>query len=170
VNNFPPNNSPVLILWFSSPRQTIAKRLQESKQSIPHYYLTVDVNMTKVLAVRQAINSTHQGTLKLSPNDFVVKGAALAMRDVPQVNSSWMDTFIRQHHNVDINVAVSTPGGLITPIVVGADCKVRGGARGGQQNEWRWDSIEVDGQEVKWVGLEVDSKMSGDGRGGWTGH
>ncbi len=81
--------------------------------------------MTKTLAVRQAINAAQQGAFKLSPNDFVIKAAALAMSDVPEVNSSWMETFIRQHHNVDISVAVSTPGGLITPIVLAADHKVR---------------------------------------------
>ena len=60
----------------------------------------------------------------MSPNDFVIKAAALALRRVPEANSSWMETFIRQHHSVDISVAVSTDGGLITPIVFGADNKV----------------------------------------------
>ena len=70
------------------------------------------------------MNKTHKGELKLSPNDFVIKASALALREVPEVNSSWMDTFIRRNHNIDISVAVSTDGGLITPIVFGADVKV----------------------------------------------
>lgn len=74
--------------------------------------------------IRKKINETHKGELKLSPNDFVVKAAALALRKVPEVNSSWMETFIRQNHNVDISIAVATDGGLITPIVFGADIKV----------------------------------------------
>ena len=81
--------------------------------------------MTKTLNLRQLINVSHQqDELKLSPNDFVIKAAALALRKVPEVNSSWMETVIRHHHNVDISVAVSTEGGLITPIVFGADNKV----------------------------------------------
>ena len=74
--------------------------------------------------LRKKINKSHEGELKLSPNDFVIKAAALALRKVPEVNSSWMETFIRQNHNVDISVAVATDGGLITPIVFAADTKV----------------------------------------------
>ncbi len=74
--------------------------------------------------LRKQINESHQGALKLSLNDFVIKAAALALRQVPEVNSSWMETFIRQNHNVDISVAVATDGGLITPIVFAADSKV----------------------------------------------
>lgn len=76
--------------------------------------------------LREQINKTHEGELKLSPNDFIIKAAALALRKVPGANSSWMETFIRQNHNVDISVAVATDGGLITPIVFGADTKVQG--------------------------------------------
>lgn len=80
--------------------------------------------------LRQQINKTHAGELKLSPNDFVIKAAALALRKVPEANSSWMETFIRQNHNIDISVAVATDGGLITPIVFAADTKVTWGAGG----------------------------------------
>lgn len=74
--------------------------------------------------LRKNINKMHKGDLKLSPNDFVIKAAALALRKVPEVNSSWMETSIRQNHNVDISIAVATDGGLITPIVFAADTKV----------------------------------------------
>ena len=74
--------------------------------------------------LRQQINKTHAGELKISVNDFVIKAAALALRKVPEANSSWMETFIRQNHNVDVSVAVATEGGLITPIVFAADTKV----------------------------------------------
>ena len=108
---------------LTSMRKTIARRLVESKQSIPHYYLSVDIQMDKVMAVRADLNSTLGGKAKLSVNDFVIKAAAMAMQKVPEVNSSWQETFIRQYNNVDINVAVATPNGLITPIVFDADRK-----------------------------------------------
>ena len=101
--------------------------------------------MSKTLALRQAINARQQGLFKLSPNDFVIKAAALTLRQVPEANSSWMETVIRQHHNVDISVAVSTEGGLITPIVFGADGKVSaiGGEVCGQdERKVVWDGSE----------------------------
>jgi pyruvate dehydrogenase E2 component (dihydrolipoamide acetyltransferase) len=104
-------------------RRTIAKRLSESKQTIPHYYLSVDVNMDAVLKLREELNMGGAGQYKLSVNDFVVKASALALQRVPECNSQWMDTFIRQFNNVDISVAVSTEGGLITPILFDADKK-----------------------------------------------
>ncbi|XP_064383263.1 dihydrolipoyllysine-residue acetyltransferase component of pyruvate dehydrogenase complex, mitochondrial-like [Halichondria panicea] len=107
---------------LSNMRKTIAKRLQQSKQNIPHYYLTVDITVDSLLRLRQEFN--HEAKhFKLSVNDFLIKAAALAMNTVPEVNSSWMETFIRQHHSVDICVAVSTDGGLITPIVFSAQNK-----------------------------------------------
>lgn len=81
----------------------------------------------KVLVIfprlREGINST--GDIKLSVNDFIVKASGLALLEVPQVNSSWMDTFIRQYNSADVCVAVSTEGGLITPIIAGVENKVR---------------------------------------------
>ena len=73
--------------------------------------------------LRQELNHNGQD-FKLSVNDFLIKASALAMNAVPEVNSSWMETFIRQHHSVDVSVAVSTDGGLITPIVFAAQNKV----------------------------------------------
>ena len=79
--------------------------------------------MDKVLALRQRFNAAAKEKFKLSVNDFVIKAAALALRQQPEVNSSWHTDFIRQYDNVDISVAVSTGTGLITPIVFDADDK-----------------------------------------------
>lgn len=105
-------------------RQTIAKRLTLSKQSIPHYYLTVNLKIDELLQLRGRVNEMlAKDNVKLSVNDFIVKAAALACKQVPQVNSMWQETFIRQFNRVDVNVAVSTDSGLITPIVFNADNK-----------------------------------------------
>ncbi|KAL5493444.1 hypothetical protein EMCRGX_G014628 [Ephydatia muelleri] len=106
---------------LSNMRKTIASRLQQAKQTIPHYYLTVDIIMDDLLKLRTELNGYVEQ--KLSVTDFLIKAAALAMAEVPEVNSSWMGDFIRQYHNVDVSVAVSTEGGLITPIVVSAETK-----------------------------------------------
>ncbi|EDQ89136.1 uncharacterized protein MONBRDRAFT_37222 [Monosiga brevicollis MX1] len=108
---------------LSNMRKVIAKRLQESKQQVPHYYLTSDVNVDAVLALRQQFNAEANGEYKLSVNDFVIKASAAALQDVTECNSAWMDTFIREYDSVDISVAVSTDAGLITPIVFDADLK-----------------------------------------------
>jgi pyruvate dehydrogenase E2 component (dihydrolipoamide acetyltransferase) len=107
-------------------RKVIAKRLLESKQTIPHFYLSIDANIDKLLALRKEINdNAEQNKLgfKLSVNDFVIKAVALAMRDVPEANSSWTDEAILLYNNVDISVAVAIDGGLITPIIKNADQK-----------------------------------------------
>uniref|UniRef100_A0A3Q2QSX3 Acetyltransferase component of pyruvate dehydrogenase complex n=1 Tax=Fundulus heteroclitus TaxID=8078 RepID=A0A3Q2QSX3_FUNHE len=104
---------------ISNIRKVIAQRLMQSKQTIPHYYLSVDVNMDRVLELRQELNEN----IKLSVNDFIIKASALACLKVPECNSSWMDTVIRQNHVVDVSVAVSTANGLITPIVFNAHVK-----------------------------------------------
>eukprot|EP00041_Stephanoeca_diplocostata_P017293 m.345116 g.345116 ORF g.345116 m.345116 type:complete len:503 (-) comp20655_c0_seq1:1349-2857(-) len=105
---------------LSNVRKVIARRLTESKQNVPHYYLSTDVKMDNVLAIRKQLNEMSDGAYKLSVNDFIVKASALSMKHVPEVNSAWMDTFIRQYNNVDISIAVSTDNGLITPIVTNA--------------------------------------------------
>ncbi|XP_073727369.1 dihydrolipoyllysine-residue acetyltransferase component of pyruvate dehydrogenase complex, mitochondrial [Misgurnus anguillicaudatus] len=105
-------------------RKVIAQRLMQSKQTIPHYYLSVDVNMDQVLELRKELNvEVKADNIKLSVNDFIIKASALACLKVPEANSSWMDTVIRQNHVVDVSVAVSTPMGLITPIVFNAHIK-----------------------------------------------
>jgi len=108
---------------LSNMRKTIAKRLTESKQTVPHYYLSVDINMDEVVSLRKKLNDTSEGEYKLSVNDFIIKASALSLLKVPECNSQWMTDYIREFHNVDISVAVSTDGGLITPIVVDADKK-----------------------------------------------
>lgn len=105
-------------------RQTIAKRLTQSKQTIPHYYLTVNLKVDELLELRQRVNTMlSKDGVKLSVNDFIVKAAALSCKKVPQVNSIWQETFIRQYSRVDVCVAVATENGLITPIVFNAENK-----------------------------------------------
>ncbi|XP_053697705.1 dihydrolipoyllysine-residue acetyltransferase component of pyruvate dehydrogenase complex, mitochondrial [Sabethes cyaneus] len=108
----------------SNIRAVIAKRLLESKTTIPHYYLTVDVNMDKINKLRSKFNKQlEKDGVKLSINDFIIKASALACKKVPEANSAWMGAIIRQFDAVDVSVAVSTDRGLITPIVFGADRK-----------------------------------------------
>eukprot|EP01080_Neovahlkampfia_damariscottae_P005588 gene5588-9404_t len=106
-------------------RKVIAARLLESKQTIPHYYLSVDCQVDELMKVREKLNKEYGKTqnFKLSVNDFIIKAASKALLQVPQVNSSWRDTFIREYQNVDISVAVQTDNGLITPIVFNASGK-----------------------------------------------
>jgi pyruvate dehydrogenase E2 component (dihydrolipoamide acetyltransferase) len=105
----------------SSVRKIIAQRLVESKQTVPHFYLTIDVRMDAILALRSRLNKITNNSPKISVNDFVVKASALALRKVPAVNSSWHGDSIRTYNYVDICIAVATDGGLITPIVADAD-------------------------------------------------
>ncbi|KAJ8683200.1 hypothetical protein QAD02_018992 [Eretmocerus hayati] len=109
---------------ISSIRGVIAKRLLESKQTIPHYYLTIEVKMDEALAMREQFNKIlEKEKVKLSVNDLIIKGMAMACRKVPEGNSAWLGDKIRQYDHVDVSVAVSTDNGLITPIVFGADVK-----------------------------------------------
>ncbi|KAJ4898075.1 Dihydrolipoyllysine-residue acetyltransferase component 2 of pyruvate dehydrogenase complex [Raphanus sativus] len=102
-----------------------ASRLAFSKQTIPHYYLTVDTCVDKLMGLRSQLNSFQEasGGKRISVNDLVIKAAALALRKVPQCNSSWTDEYIRQFSNVNINVAVQTENGLYVPVVKDADKK-----------------------------------------------
>ncbi|KAJ9122230.1 hypothetical protein QFC22_001649 [Naganishia vaughanmartiniae] len=105
-------------LPISNMRRVIGKRLLESKTQVPHYYLTVEVNMDRVMKLRQMFNkAAGEGKPKLSVNDFIVKASALALAEVPEANSAWLGDVIRQYKKADICVAVATPNGLITPIV-----------------------------------------------------
>lgn len=105
----------------SNMRRTIARRLSESKSTIPHFYLSVDCRMDRLLALRTEINAS--ASRKISVNDFIVRAVAVALRDVPAANVGWTDTAMRQFTQSDIAVAVSTDTGLITPIVRNADSK-----------------------------------------------
>ncbi|KAH8688143.1 dihydrolipoamide acetyltransferase component [Ilyonectria robusta] len=106
---------------ISGMRKVIASRLIESTQTNPHFYVTSSISVSKLLKLRQALNSSADGKYKLSVNDFLIKAMAVASRKVPQVNSSWREDSIRQFSSVDVSVAVSTPTGLITPIVTGVE-------------------------------------------------
>ena len=107
----------------TSMRKIIASRLTESKQNVPHYYVTVEINMDKTNKLREVLNKSSEGKYKLSVNDFVIKASALALKQVPEVNAAWQGDFIRQYNSADICVAVATPTGLITPIVTSAEGK-----------------------------------------------
>ena len=104
---------------LSAMRRTIAKRLAESTGPIPHFYLTVDYDVTNLMSLRQQMNEI----VKISVNDFIIKAAALALRHHPNVNASWGDEAITQHGEIHVGVAVSTPEGLITPVIRNADQK-----------------------------------------------
>ena len=101
----------------------IAKRLAESTGPIPHFYLTADYDVTNLLSLRQQLNEIEN--VKISVNDFVIRAAALALRHHPYVNASWGDDAITQYGEIHIGVAVSTPEGLITPVVRNADLIIR---------------------------------------------
>ncbi|CAL8471164.1 g10706 [Coccomyxa elongata] len=106
----------------SQVRRITAQRLLESKTTIPHYYLTVDLNADRLLKLRAQLNeSLAVSGQKLSVNDFIIKASAMALRKVPEVNASWYPDFIRVYHNIDVSVAVQTPGGLMVPVVRDAD-------------------------------------------------
>lgn len=108
----------------SNIRGVIAKRLKESKQQIPHYYVTMECQMDNLLKLREKVNKKYEKQgVRVSVNDFIIKATATACRKVPESNSYWMESVIRQFDNVDVSMAVSTDTGLITPIVFGADRK-----------------------------------------------
>jgi len=106
---------------LSQVRKTIARRLGESKFSAPHFYLTIEVDMDNAIAARESLNKN--GDVKISYNDLVVKASALSLARHPQVNSSWMNDFIRENYLVNIGIAVAVPDGLLVPVVKNANFK-----------------------------------------------
>jgi len=110
-------------------RRTIAQRLTASAQTIPHFYLTMDCNIDKLMVAREEINAAApkdkggKPAYKLSVNDFVIKALALALQKIPNANVSWTEAGMLKHKHSDIGVAVAMPGGLITPIVRKAETK-----------------------------------------------
>jgi pyruvate dehydrogenase E2 component (dihydrolipoamide acetyltransferase) len=110
-------------------RRTIAQRLTASVQTIPHFYLTVDCDIGKLVAAREEINAAApkdkdgKPAYKLSVNDFVIKALALALQRVPDANVSWTEAGLLKHKHSDIGVAVALPAGLITPIIRNAETK-----------------------------------------------
>jgi pyruvate dehydrogenase E2 component (dihydrolipoamide acetyltransferase) len=105
----------------SQMRKTIAKRLGESKFTAPHFYLTLDIDMDNAIGIRQSMN-TLDG-IKISYNDMVIKACAIALREHPAVNSSWMGDFIRRNDHVHVGVAVAVDEGLLVPVIRFADGK-----------------------------------------------
>ena len=110
-------------------RRTIAQRLTASMQTVPHFYLTIDCNIGKLLTAREEINAAApkdkdgKPAYKLSVNDFVVKALAVALQRIPNANVSWTDAGMLKHKHSDVGVAVAMPGGLITPIIRQAELK-----------------------------------------------
>ncbi len=110
-------------------RRTIAQRLTASVQTIPHFYLTMDCDIGKLLAAREEINATapkdkeKKPLYRLSVNDFVIKAMAIALQRIPNSNVSWTESGMLRHKHSDIGVAVAMPGGLITPIIRKAETK-----------------------------------------------
>ncbi len=107
-------------------RKIIAKRLVESKQNIPHFYLSIECNIDKLLKIRAELNDSLKNsskTSKISVNDFIILATAKALKNVPNANDSWDAEAIRYYNNVDISVAVAIDSGLITPVVRKADQK-----------------------------------------------
>src|SRR5262247_3850838 len=110
-------------------RKIIAQRLQQAKQTIPHFYLTIDCDIGKLVAAREEINAAApkdkdgKPAWKLSVNDFVIKALALALQRVPDANVTWTESALLRHKSSDVAVAVAIPGGLITPVVRHAETK-----------------------------------------------
>ncbi len=104
-------------------RQTIARRMAESKQHAPHFYVTVEIPMDETIRARQQLNATLGETRKVSLNDFVVKAAAMALRKFPNLNSALIDGTVRRYQNVHIAIAIALPEGLIAPVLHDCDRK-----------------------------------------------
>ncbi|BEP32146.1 MAG: pyruvate dehydrogenase complex dihydrolipoamide acetyltransferase [Wolbachia endosymbiont of Drosophila biauraria] len=110
------------IVEVSNMRQVIAQRLTESKQNVPHFYLTVDCQVDKLISLKNEINSADENN-EVTINDLIIKAAAFSMKKFPDINSSWIDNKILRYSNIDISIAVALEDGLITPIVKNADKK-----------------------------------------------
>ncbi len=134
---YPTNRSSALyeegsyeLVPHDSMRRTIAQRLTASTQTVPHFYLTLDCDIGRLLAAREEINAAApkdkegKPAYKLSVNDFVIKALALALQRVPEANVSWTEGGMLKHKHSDVGVAVALPGGLITPIIRHAETQV----------------------------------------------
>ncbi|WP_061247371.1 dihydrolipoamide acetyltransferase family protein [Leptospira noguchii] len=112
-------------LELTGMRKTIASRLSHSTSTIPHFYLTLELDANSLDSLRNSYNQDLklEGPLKISLNDLIIKACSLSLKDVPEVNSSWREDHILEHGRIDIGVAVSIEGGLITPYIRNADQK-----------------------------------------------
>jgi pyruvate dehydrogenase E2 component (dihydrolipoamide acetyltransferase) len=123
------NNVEYTAIKNNNIRKIIAKRLSESKQNIPHFYLSAEFKIDRLLDMRASLNEAAEidgngnSAYKISVNDLIIKASAMALKKVPQANSAWSDDAILLYNNIDIAVAVAIDGGLITPIVRNADQK-----------------------------------------------
>lgn len=115
----PPHGSSFVDIPLTGMRRAIARRLAESKATVPHFYLAGECRVDDLLELRAQLNDG--GTAKISVNDLVVKAAAWALKDVPEANASWTEEAIRRYDHVDMSVAVALPTGLITPVLRGVD-------------------------------------------------
>ncbi|HEX4761570.1 MAG TPA: pyruvate dehydrogenase complex dihydrolipoamide acetyltransferase [Sphingomicrobium sp.] len=119
-----PGEIPHEAVKLSNMRKTIARRLTEAKQTIPHYYLTVDIQLDQLLKLRSELNAGLESRgIKLSVNDLLIKALAVALIEVPTANVSFAGDQMLKYNRADISVAVAIPDGLITPIITGADTK-----------------------------------------------
>lgn len=117
------------VIELDAMRRTIARRLTESKQTVPHFYLRIDAELDSALALRERINAAApirdggKPAWRISVNDMMIKALACALRDVPEANVTWADGYMLRHKAVDVAVAVAIDGGLITPIIRDAGTK-----------------------------------------------
>ena len=107
----------------SGMRKTIARRLVEAKQTVPHFYLTVDIELDALLAMRKQVNAAVPEGVKISVNDMIILASAKALIDEPDTNASWAGDAILKYQSADVAVAVATDGGLITPVIRDAQSK-----------------------------------------------
>ena len=115
-------DAPFEEIKLSNMRKTIARRLTESKQTVPHFYLGVDIELDNLLAARKELNSLSDD-YKISVNDFIIRACALALQAVPEANVQFGGDVMRHYSRSDVSVAVAIPGGLITPVIRGAEQK-----------------------------------------------
>lgn len=117
------SQTPDILQPLSRMRQTIARRMTEAKQQIPHFYVTSEIDMTEALKLRQTINRNLEGSAKVSVNDMILKAVAKALQKYPALNNSYVDGKIRVNGRINIAVAVALDDGLITPVVFDVDQK-----------------------------------------------
>ncbi|MGI4851262.1 MAG: pyruvate dehydrogenase complex dihydrolipoamide acetyltransferase [Janthinobacterium lividum] len=119
-------DAPYESIKLTNIRRVIAQRLTESKQTVPHFYLSVDCEIDDLLKMRQQINQHLENHQKISVNDFVIKAIAMSLRKVPEANAAWGEDHIKLFDRADVSIAVASESGLITPIIRAADQKSLG--------------------------------------------